>query len=72
MLLRELSMPKPLLTLDEAAQRLRTTSWTVRRWIREGKLVGTKIGGEWRVDPDDLEEFIRKGKTTPKDEDQGE
>ena len=68
MITREMYMPKPLLTLDEAAQRLRTTSWTVRRWIREGKLIGTKIGGEWRVDPVDLENFIRDGKTSRKEE----
>jgi len=65
-------MSRPLLTLEEAAQRLKTSKYSVRRWIDEGKLVGTKIGGEWRVDPDDLEEFIRKGKTTLKEEDQGE
>ena len=70
--LRESYMPQPLLTLDEAAERLRTTSWTVRRWIREGKLVGTRIGGEWRVDPVDLEEFIRKGKSTQKEKDQND
>ncbi len=72
MFLREqLYMPQPLLTLEEAAQRLRTSIWTVRRWIREGKLVGTKIGGEWRVDPADLEEFIHKGRR-PKRKDEGQ
>ncbi len=72
MFARDITMPRPLLTLEEAAERLRTSTWTVRRWIREGKLVGTRIGGQLRVDSADLEEFIRKGRTDQKQEDQGE
>ena len=71
MFARNIVMPKsPLLTLEEAADRLRTSTWTVRRWIREGKLVGTRIGNQLRVDSDDLEEFIRKGKTIQKNDSQ--
>ena len=52
----------PLLTLEEAARRLHTSKFSIRRWIREGKLPGIRIGQEWRVDPADLEEFIRQGR----------
>jgi excisionase family DNA binding protein len=58
-------MKPPLLTLDEVARRLNTSTFSVRRWIREGKLTGIKIGSEWRVDSADLEEYIRKGKSKP-------
>jgi excisionase family DNA binding protein len=68
MLVRELYMPQPLLTLEEAARRLNTSPFSVRRWIREGKLRGTKIGGEWRVEVADLEEFIQQGKSDYKKE----
>lgn len=64
MFARNIVMPKaPLLTLEEAAERVRTSVWTIRRWIREGKLVGVRVGNQLRVDSEDLEEFIRRGKT---------
>ncbi len=72
MLQMETRMQQPLLTLEEAARRLNTSIYSVRRWIDSGLLVGTRIGGQWRVDPVDLEEFIRQGKRPKKDEDQGD
>ena len=72
MIAQELLMPPPLLTLEEAAQQLKTSTWTVRRWIREGKLRGVRIGGTYRVDPADLAEFIRKGKTTLKEQEESQ
>ncbi len=42
---------------------LQVSMQTVRRWIREGKLPATKIGGEGsrivRIHRDDLDAFIR-------------
>ena len=34
-----------MLTVKEAAERLRTTETTIRRWIRAGKLRGRMPGG---------------------------
>ena len=68
MIQMEAYMPQPLLTLEEAARRLNTSTMTVRRLIYDGKLVGTKVRGDWRVDPVDLEDYIRKGKSKPKNE----
>ena len=43
-------MDKLLLRVDEAAERLNVSRWTVYRWIEEGHLVATKIGkGSLRV-----------------------
>jgi excisionase family DNA binding protein len=39
-----------LLTVSEVADYLKTTTTTVYRWIRMGKLTAVKIGKEWRVD----------------------
>jgi excisionase family DNA binding protein len=36
---------EPMLTVKEAAERLKTTTTTVRRWIKSGKLVGQMPGG---------------------------
>ena len=43
-------MPDELLTVPETALRLKVNEETVRRWLREGQLVGRKIGKrQWRV-----------------------
>ena len=43
-----------LLTVDEAAEMLRTTPYTLRRLLRGGKVQGTKIGRQWRVNREAL------------------
>jgi excisionase family DNA binding protein len=49
-------MPTEMLTVDEAARRLKMNPQTVRRWIRSGLLSAHKIGGkEYRINADDLE-----------------
>lgn len=47
----------PMLTVEEVAQRVRTTTATVRRWLREGKLHGVRPGGRrlgWRIPASEL------------------
>ena len=68
MLQMETYMPHPLLTLEEAARRLNVSVATVRRMIRDKELVATKLRGDWRVDPVDLEAFIDRGKNKPQGE----
>ncbi len=38
-------MDQPLLRVKEAAQLLKVSKWTISRWIDEGRLDATKIGG---------------------------
>jgi excisionase family DNA binding protein len=50
-----------LLTVAEVAGRLRTHPETVRRWMRDGKLRGIRLGGPklgWRVAEAELERFL--------------
>ena len=48
-----------LLKPREAAERCGVKPRTVVRWIREGRLQGVKMNGRnWRVDEQDLAEFI--------------
>jgi excisionase family DNA binding protein len=47
--LRE-ATPPMLVSVDEAARRLGISTWSVRRLIKAGSLVGSKVGGSWRVD----------------------
>jgi excisionase family DNA binding protein len=53
------------LTVPEVAERLSLAQWTVRQWLRTGKLRGYQIGGRragWRVDESDLRAFIEQAK----------
>ncbi|MGH2445854.1 MAG: helix-turn-helix domain-containing protein [Candidatus Limnocylindria bacterium] len=45
-----------MLTVPEAARRLRRNPETVRRWIREGRLRSTKVGTQHLVDEADLDQ----------------
>jgi excisionase family DNA binding protein len=52
-----LSYTTIMLTVPEAARRLRKNPETVRRWIREGKLRSTRVGTQHLVEEVDLEQF---------------
>ena len=43
-----------VLTVPEAARRLRRNPETIRRWIREGKLRSTRVGTQHLLSEDDL------------------
>ncbi len=46
-----------MLTVPEAARRLRRNPETLRRWIREGKLPARKVGTQHVIDEGSLEAF---------------
>ena len=52
-----------LLTISEAAEILNTSVKTVDRHIKDGELRAIKIGRLVRIDPHDLEDFIRDRRT---------
>lgn len=47
-----------LLTIEAVAEILSVHSRTVRRYIKEGRLPGQKVGGQWRVQAEDLRLFM--------------
>jgi len=47
-----------LLSPNEAADALAVSAGSIRRWLRQGVIQGHKIGRQWRVDVDDLTEFL--------------
>jgi excisionase family DNA binding protein len=60
-------MTSTLLTVPEVAARLRVSEWTVREWLRRGRLQGLRPGGTkagWRIDEADLERFLEKAKAS--------
>lgn len=48
-----------LLAMDEAIALLKTTRPTFYRWVRAGKLKGTKVGRQWRFRRSDVERFLQ-------------
>lgn len=56
-----------LLTVSEVADYLRVEPESVRRWLREGKLLGINLGRGpgWRIRLGDLELFIAEHRTKP-------
>ena len=49
-----------LLTLQEAADRLKVHYMTAYRWVRRGELAAFKAGGRLRVRAGDLDRFVRE------------
>ena len=47
-----------VLTIEEAAARLKLKPQTVRDWLHDGKLKGVKIGRVWRVDAEYLDRLL--------------
>jgi excisionase family DNA binding protein len=52
------------LTVAEVAEQLRVYPGTVKRWLREGKLVGVQLGDRagWRIAEEDLAAFVERQK----------
>jgi len=51
-----------LLTVDQAAERLGTTSRFIRRLRTERRIAVIKLGGHIRIDSNDLDAFIAAGR----------
>ncbi|HNX29714.1 MAG TPA: helix-turn-helix domain-containing protein [Syntrophomonadaceae bacterium] len=49
-----------LLTVEEVASYLKMNPEVIRRWLRENRLPGIKVGKEWRISKEDLENMLDK------------
>ncbi len=54
------AMNDQALTPDEAARILKVSPQTVRRWLRDGSIKGTKVGGGklWRISQTTIESYL--------------
>jgi excisionase family DNA binding protein len=53
-----------LLRVEDVAERMQASTYTVRRWLREGRLKGILPGGKklgYRIEEAELERFIKSG-----------
>lgn len=49
---------RELLSVGDAAKRLQRSTEQVRRYLREGRLSGQRIGGQWFIDRPVLDAFV--------------
>lgn len=63
---------KAIFDIAEVSAKFGVTPKTLRRYIREGKLAGQKIGQKWFVSEEGISDFFRKIKSKPLDEKVGE
>jgi excisionase family DNA binding protein len=54
-------MEDELLTVEQVAEILKVTPYTVRRFLREKKIIGVKVGRPWRIRRSALRQFIEEG-----------
>ena len=52
---------RQVLNVEEAAELLGVSLWTIREQARLGRLPGRKIGKEWRFSRDALLDWLRAG-----------
>jgi excisionase family DNA binding protein len=51
-----------LLTVEQAADYFKMSPYVIRRWLREKRLPGFKVGHAWRIDEKDLAALIEDAK----------
>lgn len=54
--------------VDELSDKLGVTKITIRNYLKEGRLIGKKVGGNWFVSEDSLKQFF----LTPNERDNDE
>lgn len=59
-LFREVAQLEKYLTPEQVAEILQVSLITVKRWLTARAIPGYKVGRQWRVDPVELEAWIKK------------
>jgi excisionase family DNA binding protein len=52
----------PLLSVEQAAGALGLSVWTVRSWVRSGKLASVRLGRRVLLEESELERFIHESR----------
>lgn len=61
-------MANKLLTFDEARDYLRLNRGTLYKLIRSGDLPAFRVGKQWRIDTEELNNWLRKNQVINKKE----
>jgi excisionase family DNA binding protein len=60
--------PNDFYTIDDVAERLRISKATVFRLLDRKELPGYKIGGQWRISPKQLDNYLESVENGQKQE----
>ncbi|MFH0827301.1 MAG: helix-turn-helix domain-containing protein [Candidatus Omnitrophota bacterium] len=61
-----------LMDVDELADYLRLKKQTIYNWLHQAKISGFKVGGVWRFDRKDVEDWLKSRRRLSKDSRFGE
>ena len=50
---------KKLLDVEDLAKYLKLQKQTIYNWLNQGKISGMKIGGVWRFDKQEIDQWLR-------------
>jgi excisionase family DNA binding protein len=50
------------MSVEESAQALSLSPWTIRKYIEEGKIKAVKIGRRVLIEPSELQRLIEEGR----------
>ena len=53
-------MEEELLTVREAATRLKVSEKSIKAWLSKGQLRGYKAGRQWRIPIEAIDEFLKR------------
>ena len=48
-----------LLDVEELAKYLKLQKQTIYNWLNQGKIAGIKVGGVWRFDRKDIDDWLK-------------
>jgi excisionase family DNA binding protein len=52
-----------LINIEELADYLRLQKQTIYNWLNQGKIAGIKVGGVWRFDQKEIDDWLRSRRT---------
>jgi predicted site-specific integrase-resolvase len=58
------ALPEPLLNLEQAAQLLGYTHWSLRLWAKDGRLRCIRLGRRIMIEPAEVRRLIDVGRET--------
>jgi excisionase family DNA binding protein len=58
-----------VMTVKDACEKLQVTTVTIQRWLRAGKLRGSKTTAGWRITEGDVDAFLNRYKNEVIDND---
>ncbi|MBU1727425.1 MAG: helix-turn-helix domain-containing protein [Candidatus Omnitrophica bacterium] len=61
-----------LMDIEELANYLRLKKQTIYNWLSEGKISGIKVGGVWRFDRKEVDDWLKSKRRQTKEVKSGE